>query len=337
MPPPIRRRALLLACAGASLAWASVVAEAVPVEMGETKTYRNPIIPHVGPADPCVIRHEGTYYLYPTWDCKGYEVFVSDDLVHWEQKPKCYEDARGGVWAPDVFYHQRGDGRFYLYYTVDKPGGGKLIGVAVADGPLGRFEDRGTLVENAIDAHLFQDDDGLLYLYYVAIADGPFRIVVQPMADPLNRRGEPTILIQPTEPWEKRRGAVTEGPWMLKRTGRYYLMYSGSGANGPEYAIGYATSESPTGPFEKHAKNPIAQQGRGVFGPGHHCVVAGPDGGLWMVYHQQNSSEIGWRRFLAIDPLWFDKDGVIHTRTTRGTDEPLRSPPDEARGGAGSE
>lgn len=35
-----------------------------------------------------------------------------------------------------------------------------------------------------------------------------------------------------------------------------------------------------------------------------------------------NSEQYGWKRFLAIDPLWFDDDGVIHVETTRGTDEP---------------
>lgn len=72
----------------------------------------------------------------------------------------------------------------------------------------------------------------------------------------------------------------------------------------------------------KYSGNPIAQRGHGVFGPGHHCVVTAPDGKLWMVYHQQSSEKIGWDRFLAIDPLWFDEQGVIHVKTTRGTDEP---------------
>ena len=42
-----------------------------------------------------------------------------------------------------------------------------------------------------------------------------------------------------------------------------------------------------------------------------------------MVYHQQESTRIGWRRFLAIDPIWFDEDGVLHAKTSRGSDEPL--------------
>lgn len=290
------------------------------------RTYRNPVIDRIGPADPHVIRHQGTYYLYPTTDGKGYDVFVSKDLVHWEQKPKCFTDPRGGAWAPDVFHHAKGDGRFYLYYTVNREAGArgglnKVIGVAVADSPLGPFQDKGTLAEHAIDAHLFADDDGKLYLYHVDLAGG-FKILVQPMADPLTKQGASAEVIRPTVDWERKKGAVTEGPWMLKHKGVYHLMYSGSGADGPDYAIGYATAKSPLGPFTKHPGNPIAKRGNGVFGPGHHCVVTRPDGKLWMVYHQQNSEETGWKRFLAIDPLWFDEQGILHARTTRGTDQP---------------
>lgn len=289
-------------------------------EASPVPTYTNPIIDRIGPADPAVILHDGTYYMYPTLDTTGYDVFVSTDLVHWEQKPKCFTDARGGVWAPDVFHNEKGDGLFYLYSTVNRPGGGKLIGVAVADNPLGPFKDRGDLVEHAIDAHLFRDEDGAFYLYYADIAGG-WKMAVQPMKDPLTKQGEPKILFRPTEPWERKRGEIVEGPWMLKRDGVYYLMYSGSGADGPDYAIGYATATSPLGPFTKYAGNPIAHRGNGVFGPGHHCVVTGPKGDLWAVYHQQNSEKTGWSRFLAIDPLWFD-DGAIHMKTTRGTPQP---------------
>lgn len=287
------------------------------------RTYRNPFIDCRGAADPTVLRYQGRYYLYPTLDSRSYVVFVSDDLVRWERQPPCYTDARGGVWAPDVYHHAAGDGKVYLYYTADDPDvqpRGKLVGVAVADHPLGPFTDRGVLVRGAIDAHLFRDEDGALYLYYVMLPGG-FRITVRRMADPLTPQGEPTEVIRPTEPWEKH-GHVTEGPWMLKRQGTYYLMYSGSGAMGPDYAIGYATATSPTGPFTKYAGNPIARRGNGIFGPGHHCVAESPDGRLWLVYHQKSTEKSDWDRFLALDPLWFDDQGVIHTRLSRGTDEP---------------
>ena len=293
------------------------------------KTYRNPLLPEREIADPFVLRVEGKYYLYPTTDSRGYEVFVSDDLVHWERKARVFRDPRGGDWAPEVFYNKRGDGKFYLYYTDNMPGPkhgpfNKQIGVAVAESPLGPFADKGPLATQSIDADLFQDDDGSLYLYYVELADG-FKIMVQPMANPLSKKGEPKVLIRPTEEWEKRSGEVTEGPFMLKHNGNYYLMFSGSGADSPNYGIGYATSKSPTGPFVKYTGNPIVHRGGKVLGPGHHCVVEGPDGKLWLVYHQKWNADQNFHRFLAIDPVWFDAEGVLHAKVSRDTDEPVRS------------
>jgi len=295
-------------------------------ESRSIKTYRNPLLPDREMADPDVIRVDGKYYLYPTSNTRGYEAFVSEDLVHWTPKGLVFDDPRRGDWAPDVFHNTRGDKKFYLYYTDNLSAGGsgglnKQIGVAVADGPLGPFKDKGPLAAIAIDAHLFQDDDGAYFLYYVDLAGG-FKIVVQPMADPLTKKGESKVVIRPTEPWEKISGEVTEGPFMLKHNGTCYLMYSGTGADSPNYGIGYATSKSPLGPFVKHAGNPIAHRGGNVLGPGHHCVVEGPDKKLWLVYHQKWNAEKNFHRFLALDPLWFDADGVIHAKASRDTDEP---------------
>lgn len=289
------------------------------------KTYRNPILPKHDMADPDVLKVGDKYYLYATTHGRGYEVFVSDDLVHWKDKGLAFDDPRRGAWAPDLFHDERGDGKFYLYYTDSAPGetGGrrKQIGVAVADSPRGPFIDKGSLAVGAIDAHLFQDDDGKYYLYYVEIEDG-FKIFAQEMETLLKPKGERIEIIRPTEPWEKASGEVTEGPFMLKRNGTYYMMYSGSGADSRFYAIGYATSESPLGPFVKYAGNPIVRGEGKVIGPGHHCVAEGPDKKLWMVYHQKRTPVISWPRFLAIDPLWFDEQGVIHATTSHGTEQP---------------
>ncbi len=290
------------------------------------RTYRNPLLPEQSFADPHVIKVGDTYYLYATTHTRGYDVFVGKDLVHWENQGLAFDDPRRGVWAPDVFHHRRGDGKLYLYYTdnmadVPRSGMNKQIGVAVADSPLGPFVDKAVLATNAIDAHLFQDDDGKFYLYYVDLAGG-FKIRAQPMSDPLTKQGETTITIRPTEAWEKVSGHVTEGPFMLKRNGVYYLTYSGTGADSPNYGIGYATAKSPLGPFTKFTGNPIVHRGGKVLGPGHHCVIEGPDQKLWLVYHQKWGEETSFKRFLAIDPLWFDDQGVLHGKATRDTDEP---------------
>lgn len=290
------------------------------------RTYRNPLLPEINMADPDVIRVNGRYYLYATTHTKGFDVYVSDDLVHWENKGLAFADPRLGAWAPDVFHNERGDGKYYLYYTDNAPkreDGLKLkqIGVAVADSPLGPFIDKASLAADAIDAHFFQDEDGKFYLYYVDLLGG-FKIKVQPMSDPMTKKGELKEVIRPTEAWEKVSGEVTEGPFMLKRKGVYYLMYSGTGADSPNYGIGYATSKSPLGPFVKYPGNPIAHRTEKILGPGHHCVVEGPDKKLWMIYHQKRGIETSFLRDLAIDPLWFDEKGVIHARVSRNTNEP---------------
>jgi beta-xylosidase len=288
------------------------------------KTYTNPVLVEtfiikrkqpdnfngvLGIGDPTVLFHNGTYYLYPTGDNRGYDVYVSKDLVNWQKGPRVFRSSEPGVWAPDVFYNET-DRKFYLYYTVNG-----RIGVAIADRPDGVFKDQGTLIDKAIDAHMFVDEDGQYYLYYVEYPG--FRIHVQPMASPVRKNGDSIHLIQATDPWEKKHAALTEAPWMLKHNGVYYLLYSASGADSQEYAIGYATAPSPLGPFTKYYGNPIMKKGGNIFGPGHCSVTTTPDGQLWIVYHQQKSSSRGWNRIICIDPLWFDEQGVLHGKATR--------------------
>jgi xylan 1,4-beta-xylosidase len=317
-----------LICSPASVADAQPTSDAAR----QSRTYTNPILADGSLADPDVILVDGTYYLYPTSHGAGYDVWTSTDLVSWKPRGSVFKAAHGGAWAPDVFHNKRGDGKFYLYYTDSEPTGpqhgpfNKQIGVAVSDSPTGPFQDKNVLATGSIDAHLFQDDDGRMVLYYVEIANG-FKIFGQRMSDPLTKEGEPVELIHPTEPWEMISGHVTEGPFMLKHDGTYYLMYSGTGADSPNYGIGYATSKSPLGPFTKSADNPIVHRSEAgtspaVFGPGHHCVVTGPDGKLWMIYHQKYDDGTNYRRFLALDPIWFDDSGKLRSRATRGTKEP---------------
>jgi beta-xylosidase len=289
------------------------------------KTYTNPVLVEtfvihreqpdnfsgvLGIGDPTVLFHDGKYYLYPTGDNSGYDVYISRDLVNWDKGPRVFQSTEQGVWAPDVFYNET-DRMFYLYYTVNG-----RIGVARSDRPDGVFKDQGTLIENAIDAHMFRDDNGQYYLYYVQYPG--FRIHVQPMESPVREKGAPVRIIQPTDPWEKNQAALTEAPWMLKHRGVYYLLYSAGGADTQDYAIGYASSASPLGPFTKYEDNPIIGKGDNIFGPGHCSVIKTGNGQLWMVYHQQKNGARGWNRIICIDPLWFDEQGALHGRATRG-------------------
>jgi len=299
-------------------------------DAGKGKTYTNPVLVDtffirrqapdnyagiLGIGDPSVLYHEGSYYLYPTGDNRGYDVYISTDLVNWRKGPRVFYSDEPGTWAPDVFYDKL-NGKFYLYYTVNG-----RIGVAVADRPDAVFSDRGPLIEHAIDAQMFVDDDGRYYLYYVQYPG--FIIHVQPMASPVEKDGDAVRLLQPTDPWEKQQARITEAPWMLKHKGLYYLLYSAGGADSADYAIGYAVAETPTGPFAKNPDNPLIRKGENIFGPGHCSVTKDRTGRLWMVYHQQKDGGRGWNRIICIDPLWFDDRGVLHGRATRGVPLPV--------------
>jgi GH43 family beta-xylosidase len=285
-------------------------------ESGESGTYRNPLIPG-NLADPAVLLHEGVYYLYATGEVdgdNGTRAYTSTNLVDWERGPVVFRPGRPHVWAPDV-WRDPDTGRFYLYYTVNQ-----TVGVAEADNPLGPFSIVRQFYERAIDAHLFRDDDGSLYLYAVQLPG--FRITVQRMANPTELEGERRLIFEPESEWEKRAGHVTEGPWIIKHQDRYYMLYSGSGADTPDYAVGYATASDPLGPFTRAAHNPIVQRSEGIFGPGHGCAIQDAAGQWWHIYHQKRNDRVEWNRFIAMDPLWFDENGRLHSRATRDTPQP---------------
>ena len=278
--------------------------------------YRNPII-EGNLADPAVILHEGVYHLYATGEVNGdngYRVYTSTNLIDWKRGPVVFQPGERHIWAPDV-WRDPISGKFFLYYTASE-----TIGVAEGDGPLGPFTIRRKLFDRAIDAHLFRDDDGRLYLYFVQFPG--FRITVQPMAGPTEPAGEPTVILYPESDWETRAGRVTEGPWMIKHQDRYYLLYSGSGADTPDYAVGYAVADHPTGPFTRAPHNPIVHRSRGLFGPGHGCAIRDGAGRWWHVYHQKRNDRVEWDRFICIDPLRFDEDGNLLGTATRGTSQP---------------
>lgn len=280
-------------------------------------TYCNPILPVEagGGADPAVLRVGDEFFFYST--NPGNHVFRSRDLVRWEQGPQVMPDEFRGLWAPEVYHHPE-DGRYYLYYTMRYK-----IGVAVADRPDGRFEDLGYLVVDAIDAHPFRDDDGRLYLYFTHTPK--FEMYCVPMKGPTQPGGPIVRCFEISQDWERHSFPINEGPWMLKRDGVYYLLYSGSDGQSIHYAVGYATAPTPIGPFTKYERNPIFQNLPAVNGPGHGSVIADRSGRLWHLYHQKTGVEKGWRRDICLDPLEFDESGALSGTPTRGTQQP---PPD---------
>lgn len=256
--------------------------------------------------DPFIFFHEGLYYVYCTTEndlpaftkehpfyetykngLDGIEVHVSEDLVHWENRGLCLKKGNNvvgthGFWAPEVSYY---NGKFYMVYSADEH-----VVIAVAEHPDGPFEKTtdGYLMEKAaIDGHLFFDDDGSVYLYYADLHHGNHICVAKLSPDLMSVEiDDGTVLIEATEAWERMDCKIAEGPFVIKHQGVYYLTYSANHTRSEDYAVGYATSSSPFGPFVKSKHNPILHRFGDIVGTGHHSLMPTEDKNRYLcIYH----------------------------------------------------
>ena len=287
--------------------------------------YKNPVYPFSFP-DPYVLKHNGEFFAYCTghWsDGLVFGVLQSHDLIEWSPVGGAMtplDNSAPFYWAPEITYD---NGTFYLYYSV---GNETLmhLRVAVSDRPDGGFEDTGhqlTFQDFAIDAHVFQDDDGSKYLFYATdfldhshIGTG---IVVDRMIDWYTLAGEPRPVARAKYDWQvydparKEKGGVrwhtVEGPFVLKRKGTYFMMFSGGNWQNPTYGVSYATSDRilKDGEWDQYCDGekllPILRTyPEKLIGPGHNSVVRGPDNReLYCVYH----AWVNDQRVLAVNRM----------------------------------
>lgn len=258
-------------------------------------------------ADPFILMYKGKYYHYATNMPDGFTVQSSDDLINWTDEGYCLKKGDGVMgekwfWAPEL--KVVGD-KVYMVYVADEH-----LAVAVADSPLGPFKSAGgkwLSERNAIDGSFFQDNDGKMYLYYVRF-DGGNVIYGAPLSDDLTTLDEEheVELLRASEPWETMLGHVAEGPYMLKHNGKYYLTYTANDYRSIDYAVGYAVSDSPLGPFVKHQGNPVLKRDETMNGPGHHSFTTAKDGKkLICVYHIHNSFTSVHPRLTCVGNAYF--------------------------------
>ncbi|WP_029905843.1 glycoside hydrolase family 43 protein [Prevotella sp. 10(H)] len=234
------------------------------------------------------------------------------------------------------------------------------IGVAVSDSPTGPFKemmDRPIFDPGypVIDGNLLFED-GKVYLYYSrccykhpveseisewAKKQGWYDEIeeswiygVEMKPDFSDIIGEPQLLLRPPvkmddkqAEWESRSVTShevnrrwTEGSYIFKEGDTYYMMYSANYFGGKNYAVGYATSKSPLGPFTKADNNPVLQKnteaGGVVTGTGH-CMMFKNNDQMYCVYHGRTEAT-GEERLVFIDKMEILPDGklVVHGPTT---------------------
>ncbi len=210
---------------------------------------QDPIIQTKYTADPAPMVYKDTVFLYTTHDeddADGFKMldwllYTSTDMVNWTDhgvvatlKDFAWNPRVNGAWALEVIER---NGKFYMYCPIH----GNGIGVLVADTPYGPFEDpiEKPLVWqkehwNDIDPTVFIDDDGQAYMYW----GNPEVYYVKLNEDMISTSG-PIVKLPKLQHYQ-------EGPWCYKRNGKYYMAFASTCC--PE-GIGYAMSDSPTGPW----------------------------------------------------------------------------------------
>jgi beta-xylosidase len=272
----------------------------------------NPLFPDWY-ADPEIHIFAGRYYIYPTFsaayeDQTFFKAWSSADLTNWRNEGRILDFAdvpwstNRAAWAPSCIERS---GTYYFYFSA---GDGAGIGVATSSHPAGPFRDalgRPLINEyhhgaQPIDAHAFLDDDGQAYLYY---GGWKHAVVVKLNEDMISLDGD-FHEITPEH--------YVEGPFMLKRQGVYYLMWSEGGWGDSSYAAAYAKSDSPLGPF--HRTGRVLESNPEVGnGAGHHSVLNVPGTDDWyIVYHRRPITETHHNnRVVCIERMYFEANGGI--------------------------
>ncbi|UOE52633.1 glycoside hydrolase family 43 protein [Mucilaginibacter sp. SMC90] len=257
-------------------------------------------------ADPTIFLDEGTYYLYGTGAQDGFGVYTSTDLKNWHQHSKnalLKGESYGtkGFWAPQVFKYKN---EYFMAYTADEH-----IAIAKSDNPLGPFKQ--TVLKSIsvsgkqIDPFIFMDTNGELYLYFVRLQEGN-RIFCARFKNGLEDVDENSITecIHAEQGWENTANTnwpVSEGPTVKKIGNLYYLFYSANDFRNIDYAVGYATSPSPVGPWTKYSGNPIISRANtGQNGSGHGDLFLGKDKKTYYVLHTHESNENTGKRKTGI-------------------------------------
>lgn len=283
---------------------------------------QNPIIQTSYTADPAPMVWGDRLYLYTSHDEDGstwftmndWKLYSTEDMVNWTEHPmplsyKTFDWAGGDAWAAQCVER---DGKFYMYVPVTDRKGDTAIGVAVADSPYGPFYDPiGKPLVQAewgnIDPTVMVDDDGQAYLYW----GNPNCFYVKLNEDMISYSGDIVRVPMTEEAFGKREGdpqratLYEEGPWLYKRGELYYLFFAAGPI--PEH-LGYATSDSPEGPW-KNGGTLMPTAGRSFT---NHPGVADFKGNTYLFYHNGAlPGGDGFNRSVCVVPLKFNADGSI--------------------------
>lgn len=311
-------------------------------------------------ADPWVIRHAGAYYLCQAGPGGRIEVWKSDTLTHrgeckvvWDPPKRGWNSAE--IWAPELHFV---NDRWYIYYAASNGHNrNHRMGVLESTGAdaCGPYIDRGQLYTGddlknrsrnrwAIDGTLL-NLRGQLYFLWSGWQDHRDiqHLYIASMSDPCTiSSNRVRIGDNDTHLWERvgeadcQRG-LHEGPQVLVRNGRVFLIYSCSGSWQTSYKLGMLwidQSADPMQPVNWHkAARPVFESTLEIYGVGHCCFTTSPDGREdWIIYHSKSHRHDGWDRVVRAQPFDWRPDGSPFFGSPLDPRERLALPSGDAAG-----
>ena len=329
------------------------VAPITPTPPPTATTFTNPLLSS-GP-DPWVAQKDGFYYYMATTGnnvtirktAKMSELSSAPSYVVWTPRPN--SENTNNVWAPELHFL---DGKWYIYYTAGPSNqgccGGQRSWVLEngnADPTTGTWTEKGRIASStedfwSIDMTVFEQG-GMRYALWSgqpSAGNDEQRLYISAMSNPWTLTGPRVLLSRPELGWELNGfPKVNEGPQILQRAGKTFLIYSASHCSTDDYALGQLTLTG-TNPLSAASwtksqtpvfvKNPANR----AYGPGHNGFFVSKDGTQnWLIYHANSNPNEGCGnpRSPRMQQFTFNADGSPNFGTPVATGTPLPRPAGE--------
>jgi hypothetical protein len=276
-------------------------------------------------ADPVIINHSGTYYLFVTIS-GGY--WESKNLVNWryiEPNKWPFEDncAPAALSVRDTMYifQSTFQQRPILYTTEPETGKLKFFNrwLPLLPNSLGPW-DPAIFYDEDLDSWYIYWGSSNLYPIYGSELDHNKKLIYKGDIKEL-------IYLNPEKNGWERFGKnhkseikpFIEGAWMTKHNGKYYLQYGAPGTEYNVYANGTYIGDDPLGPFSYAPYNPISYKPGGFMcGAGHGNTFKDNFGNYWNTGTPWIAINWNFERRIAMFPTFFDDDGQMHANTRFG-------------------
>lgn len=320
------------------------------------QTFTNPLLP--SGADPWCIYKDG-YYYYTNTTRNNITLWKTDNMANLPKavKKQVFNPPPGTayskeIWAPELHYLNK---KWYLYFAADSGNNRDhrmwVLENSSSDPLMGNWIMKGKLQTPgdkwSIDGTVFEHGKQLYFFWsgWEGDVNGQQDIYIAKMKNPWTIEGERVRISSPTLEWEKHGDLrnpndvphvnVNEGPQLLRKKDKLFLVYSASGCWTDNYALGMLTipadgnlmdSASWTKSPQPVFKQSVANR---VFAPGHNSFFQSPDGKEdWILYHANSEPGQGCGRYRSprMQPFSWKADGSPFFGEPVKENEPLPVP-----------